>query len=151
MRLKTFTDYSLRVLLYVATAPERRATIAEIARAFDISENHLVKVVHGLGKLRLLANTRGRGGGLRLAHEPAAMNLGRIVRAIEHADVVECFDADHNTCAIAGRCGLERVLHEAIDAFYEVLGRYTLEDLIARRRPVHALVAMPPRHAAPGR
>jgi len=142
MRLTTFTDYSLRVLLYVATAPERRATIAEIARAFEISENHLVKVVHGLGKMKLLVNTRGRGGGLRLAGEPSHVNLGKLVRVTENADVVECFDRDSNTCVLAGRCGLEHVLHEAVDAFYSVLDGYTLEDLVARRRPLQALISL---------
>jgi Rrf2 family nitric oxide-sensitive transcriptional repressor len=97
--------------------------------------------------MKLLANTRGRGGGLRLAGEPSQVNLGRLVRATEHADVVECFDRDTNTCVLAGRCGLEHVLHEAVAAFYEVLDGHTLEDLIARRRPLQALISLPGRGA----
>lgn len=72
MRLTTFTDYSLRVLIYLAGRPEHRATIAEVASAFDISEHHLVKVVQFLGKEGVLLNTRGRGGGMQLARVPSA-------------------------------------------------------------------------------
>jgi len=111
MRLTTFTDYSLRVLIYVATAPAGRATIGEIARAFGISENHLVKVVHRLGQAGLLVNTRGRHGGLRLAVEPSAIGLGRVVRETEGADVpAECFDPGRSECAIVRGCGLRPVL-----------------------------------------
>ncbi len=131
MRLTTFTDYSLRVLLYVAHARDGRATIGEIAEAFDISEHHLVKVVHALGKLGVLVNTRGRGGGLRLAAPPNQINVGRVVQATQGVDrAAECFDADSNTCRLAGHCRLECLLHEALDAFYDVLGRYTVADLL---------------------
>src|SRR5213083_2760091 len=85
MRLTTFTDYSLRVLMYLATNPRPRATIADIAAAFDISENHLMKVVHFLGKAGLLANMRGKGGGLRLAADPSTINLGYVVEITSSA------------------------------------------------------------------
>src|SRR5450755_3391376 len=98
MHLTTFTDYSLRVLMFVASAPEERTTIAQIARSFGISEHHLVKVVHALGKAGLLENTRGRGGGLRLAVPAAAIRVGQVVRATEGGDVpAECFERDSNT------------------------------------------------------
>ena len=148
MRLTTFSDYSLRVLIYLASAPEGRATIAEIARGFDVSENHLVKVVHLLGRIGVLVNTRGRGGGLRLAAPPSSINVGRVVRATESAEIAECFDRESNTCALAGRCRLEVVLHEAVEAFYAVLERHTLADLVANRRQIATLLAMPPRRAA---
>src|SRR5689334_15799529 len=80
MRLTTFTDYALRVLLYIATAPEGRANIAEIAAKYRVSEHHIVKVVHLLGKEGLLVNTRGRGGGIRLARAPRDINVGHVVR-----------------------------------------------------------------------
>jgi Rrf2 family nitric oxide-sensitive transcriptional repressor len=83
MRLTTFSDYALRVLLFVATAPEGRARIADIASTYRISEHHLVKVVHHLGKEGLLANTRGRGGGLRLARPASQINVGHVVRTAE--------------------------------------------------------------------
>jgi Rrf2 family nitric oxide-sensitive transcriptional repressor len=148
MRLTTFTDYSLRVLLYVAHAAEGRATIAEVARAFDISEHHLVKVVHALGRMGVLRNSRGRGGGLRLAGPPSGINVGKVVRATESIAVAECFDAEHNTCALAGRCRLEGILHEAVDAFHAVLDRYTLEDLLAHSGSAKTFLPWPTKQRA---
>jgi Rrf2 family nitric oxide-sensitive transcriptional repressor len=146
MRLTTFTDYSLRVLIHVATAPEGRSTIAEIARAFDISENHLVKVVHLLGREGFLVNTRGRGGGLRLAQPPRAINVGAVVRATEGADMpAECFDHEANRCAITRVCRLAGVLGQAVEAFYAVLDGYSLKDLVANSGPVVSILH---RHAA---
>ncbi|HET9651139.1 MAG TPA: Rrf2 family transcriptional regulator [Usitatibacter sp.] len=137
MRLTAFTDYSLRVLMYMATAPDGRATIGEIARAFRISENHLVKVVHRLGQIGVLVNTRGRGGGLRLAASPAAISLGRVVRETETQDVpAECFEPHANGCVIASACSLRNVLKEAVDAFYASLDRYTVADLVRKPSPV---------------
>ena len=146
MRLTTFTDYSLRVLIHVASAPEGRATIAQIARAFAISEHHLVKVVHRLGKAGFLANTRGHGGGLRLAQPASEIGVGRVLRATEGPDrLAECFDCAHNACALSGRCHLAGVLAEATRAFHEVLDRYTLEDLVRDRAPIVHILH---RHAA---
>jgi len=146
MRLTTFTDYSLRVLLYLATAPEGRGTIAEVAKSFAISENHLVKVVHLLGREGLLFNTRGRGGGLRLAAPPREINVGRVVRLAEGRDMpAECFDASSNTCAIAPVCRLAGVLDQAVKAFYGVLDKYTLEDLVANRAALSAILHRMPR------
>jgi Rrf2 family transcriptional regulator, nitric oxide-sensitive transcriptional repressor len=140
MRLTTFTDYSLRVLLYVAAAPEGRATIAEIARAYAISEHHLVKVVHFLGKEGLLVNTRGRGGGLRLARSPERINVGAVVRVAEGEDrPAECFDRRSNTCALAGACALQGALREALGSFYATLDRYSLEDLRLKGRAARFL------------
>jgi len=130
MRLTTFTDYALRVLLYVATAPEGRARIADIAGTYRISEHHLVKVVHHLGKQGLLANTRGRGGGLRLARPASEINVGEVVRTTEKPGVlVECF-APGGKCVITDSCRLAGALQKAHDAFYEVLHGFTLEDLL---------------------
>lgn len=145
MRLTTFTDYSLRVLIHVARAPEGRSTIAEAARALDVSEHHLVKVVHGLGKMGVLFNTRGRGGGLRLAVPASGINIGHVVRSTESLDVAECFDARANTCGLMGKCRLERVLHEAVDAFHAVLARYTLEDLVTRSDATISVLRWPTR------
>lgn len=134
MRLTTFTDYSLRVLIYLAAQPGPRATIAEIATAFDASENHLVKVVHHLGKCGLISTVRGKGGGLELARPPALINVGEVVREAEgFAVVAECFAEGGSTCVIAPSCRLKGVLGEAVKAFYGVLDRHTLADLIANR------------------
>lgn len=135
MRLTSFTDYSLRVLLHVATAPEGRATIAGIAAAYGISEHHLVKVVHLLGREGFLVNSRGRGGGLRLAADPAAIRVGAVVRATEGAEgPVECFSPERDQCAISGRCALAGALSKAMAAFYETLDAYTLADLLQGKR-----------------
>lgn len=146
MRLTTFTDYSLRVLMYLAADPDRRATIGEIAGAFDISENHLMKVVHFLGKAGLLANVRGRGGGLELAKRPEAINIGAVVRAAESSVLpAECFDRKTNTCCIAPACQLRDVLGEAVGAFHAVLDRYTVADIVRNRKALVKILF----HAAP--
>ena len=134
MKLTAFTDYSLRVLIYLAVQPGQRATIAQIAQAFDVSEHHLVKVVHFLGKQGWLANVRGKGGGLELGVLPDNLRVGRVVRAAEGGDVMaECFGESGGDCHIAPNCRLRGVLGEAIDAFYAVLDRYTVEDLVNNR------------------
>jgi len=141
MRLTAFTDYSLRLLIYVASSPEGRATIAEVAGAFGISESHLVKVAHHLGRAGFLANVRGRGSGLALARAPEAINLAKVVKSTEGGDLpAECFDRAGNTCPIAGHCELQRALGQALNAFYAVLERYTLADLTANRRELARLL-----------
>jgi len=134
MKLTAFTDYSLRVLIYLAAQPRQRATIAQIATAFDVSENHLTKVVHFLGKNGWLANVRGKGGGLELAMPPELIGLGKVVRRTEGADMpAECFGEGGSHCAIAGICRLSGALGEAVRAFYAVLDKYTLADLVHNR------------------
>ena len=150
MRLTTFTDYSLRVLIFLAVEPGRRGTIREIAEAFDISENHLMKVAHLLGKAGLLANVRGKGGGLELAKAPGTINIGRVVRATEGPPLpAECFDHLNGQCLITPLCALRGVLHEAVKSFYAVLDRYTVEDLVHNREALGGMlfskVAAPPR------
>lgn len=140
MRLSRFTDYSLRVLIYVAAAPDGRATIGEIARAFRISEHHLVKVVHFLGRHGLLRNSRGRKGGLRLARPPEEINVAMVVHLTEAGSMpAECFDKKTNTCLLVGGCGLQRVLREAVRSFYDALERHTVADLSVRPRKLEAL------------
>ena len=135
MKLTSFTDYSLRVLIYLAAQPGERATIAQIATAFDVSENHLVKVVHFLGKQGWLANVRGKGGGLELGEAPEKIVVGRVVRETEgKAVVAECFGESGGDCQIAPNCRLRGVLGEAVTAFYAVLDRYTLADLVNNRQ-----------------
>jgi|SRR6185369_6026472 Rrf2 family nitric oxide-sensitive transcriptional repressor len=130
MKLTAFTDYSLRVLIYLAARPARRATVAEIAAAFGVSQNHLTKVVHFLGRCGWLANSRGKGGGLSLAMPPGQIKVGDVVRHTEGiARPAECFEEDGGGCAIAGCCGLRGVLGDAVDAFYAVLDRHTVADI----------------------
>ncbi len=135
MKLTAFTDYSLRVLIYLAAQPAERATIAQSARSFEVSEHHLVKVVHFLGKQGWLDNVRGKGGGLELGKPPEAIVVGRVVRETEGmSQMAECFGEAHADCCIAPDCRLRGVLVDAMKAFYEVLDRYTLADLVHNRQ-----------------
>lgn len=137
--------------MFLAARPQRRATIAEIAAAFDISENHLMKVANALGRAGVLANVRGKGGGLALAVAAESINLGQIVRLTEGAPrPAECFDPVSNACCIAPACKLRTVLDDAVRAFYAVLDRYTLYD-ITRNRNVLARILSIPRPARPRR
>jgi Rrf2 family nitric oxide-sensitive transcriptional repressor len=141
MRLSTFTDYSLRLLLYLAAAPERRATIGEVAGAYRISENHLVKVAHLLGRHGVLRNTRGRRGGISLARPAAEINIGKVVRLTEHGDgPIDCLEGACRRCRVAPACRLPRILGAAMRAFYAVLESYSLAD-IARAPEILALTA----------
>jgi Rrf2 family nitric oxide-sensitive transcriptional repressor len=131
MRLTAFTDYSLRVLIYLAADAGRRVTISEIVAAFAINESHLTKVVHHLGKRGWISTARGKGGGLVLAREPQQICIGEVVRDTEgQALPAECFQPDGGNCAIASCCRLRGLLGEAVEAFYAVLDRCTLADLV---------------------
>jgi Rrf2 family nitric oxide-sensitive transcriptional repressor len=142
MKLTAFTDYSLRVLMFLAADPTQRATIAQIAAAFDISENHLVKVVHFLGRQGWIETLRGKGGGIQLAMPAESINIGRVVRDTEGSALpAECFLPEGNACVLTTACRLKNVLAEAVKAFYAVLDKYTLAD-ISRNRQALAKVLM---------
>ena len=149
MKLTTFTDYSLRVLIYLATQPAQRATIAQVAAAYEVSENHLVKVVHFLGKHGWLKNVRGKGGGLELALAPERIGLGQVVRQTEGQALAECFSESGGNCCIAPSCRLRGVLGEAVTAFYAVLDRYSLADLVTNRQELAKVLFVP--RAAPAK
>jgi Rrf2 family nitric oxide-sensitive transcriptional repressor len=130
MRLSTFSDYSLRVLMYLGAQPDRLATIAEIAAGHGISEAHLMKVVYQLGRGGFIETVRGKGGGMRLARAPQDIGLGEVVRYTESDFILaECF-ADNATCRIQGACRLHGILDEAVKALFLVLDGYTLADLL---------------------
>lgn len=137
MELSRFTDYSLRTLLYAGLHPDRILTVPEVAVAYGISENHLVKITHKLGKLGYLETRRGRAGGFRLSREPSSINLGEVVRATESLALVECLGSDGGRCPIVRACALKRVIAEARDAFLETFDRYSLQDML---RPREALL-----------
>lgn len=145
MRLTTFSDYAFRVLIYVGAAPEGRATIGDIAAAYGISPEHLRKVVHHLAQAGYLATLRGKGGGMRLARPPEAINVGRVLRSTEEDfALVECLQPGRSECRIAPACVLKQALAEAREAFLAVLDRYTLADLLAPSRPLARLLALAP-------
>ena len=132
MRLTQFSDYALRTLLFLGVHDDRLVSIAEVARSYRISYNHLAKVAAMLGELGVVESVRGRGGGLRLARDPVEINIGWLVRRTEpDFHLVECFDPATNTCPIAPACMLLRVLHDAQAAFLRVLDQHTLADFLA--------------------
>jgi len=137
MRLTRYTDYAMRVLLYLGARPERLCSIAEIAGAYRISQNHLMKVVNDLVREGYVASARGRFGGIRLGRVAEEINVGAVIRHTEDG-----FDlADCGGCVIAPACGLTGALTEALAAFMAVLDGYTLADLLARRLDIRALFA----------
>lgn len=134
MRLTIFTDYTLRVLIYLGAHQRegRLATIGDIAAAYGISNNHLMKIVYHLAKQGYVETTRGKGGGMRLARAPERINIGEVVRgAEEDLALVECFQRGDPECPIAPVCALHGILGRALSAFLEVLDSQTLADLLA--------------------
>ena len=137
MRLTIFSDYTLRVLMYLALDRTRLATIPDIAEAYGISENHLMKVVHQLARAGVVESVRGRGGGIRLARAPDEIRLGEIIRCSEgDAPIVVCLSGDPQACRITSQCRLKGILVNAFDALYDALDEHTLADLVEKPRPL---------------
>ncbi|NJD06568.1 MAG: Rrf2 family transcriptional regulator [Methylococcaceae bacterium] len=130
MQLTQFTDYSLRVLIYLARLPPPgMATIPEIAAHFQVSKSHLVKVAATLSAQGFVESSRGKGGGIKLARPPQTIGIGEVVRITEpHMDLVECFDLKTNQCRIIRGCFLKAILYESRRAFLAVLDKYSLAD-----------------------
>jgi Rrf2 family nitric oxide-sensitive transcriptional repressor len=141
MHLTLRTDYALRVLIYVGLKRDALSTIPEIARHFDISRGHVMKVVHGLGKLGYLDTVRGKNGGFHLSRKPAQINVGAVVRDMEEEiAVVGCLPELEGFCRIEANCVLRSALRDATNAFLATLDRYTLEDLVRPRSKLMALL-----------
>ena len=133
MHLTKFSDYSLRVLLYLALNEGRTVSVAEMSRAYRVSPHIMVKVVQLLVEQGLVSSVRGRKGGLRLNRAPAQINVGRLIRTTEPTwDLVECFDMARNTCPIEPACGLKGALKRAQRAFLGALDEHTLADFLPR-------------------
>jgi len=142
MRLTVLTDYSLRALMYLAAQPQRLATIPEIAAAYGISQNHMMKVVNGLARTGFIETVRGRGGGMRLGAPAAEISVGAVVRAVEpDFDMVECF-SETGTCRIGDVCVLHSALERALAAYLAELDKVSLADLVVR--PQALLLALSP-------
>ena len=141
MKLTAFSDYTLRVLMFLALRGERLATIPEIAAAYGISENHLMKVVHQLARSGVIESVRGKGGGIRLAQAPQAIGIGAIVRDREGAGpIVECPSDQPDSCRIAPVCRLSGILVRAFEALYATLDEYTLADLVQQPQGLQAIL-----------
>ncbi|MBU65631.1 MAG: BadM/Rrf2 family transcriptional regulator [Cupriavidus sp.] len=132
MQLTRFSDYALRLLMYVSRGDgSRPITIAEVGQQFDISHNHLVKVAARLSRLGWIAATRGRNGGLQLGPGAAQLSIGTILRELEgHKSIIDCADPP---CALNGNCRLKRALDDAEEAFYRALDGITLADVAGSR------------------
>ncbi len=142
MQLTLYTDYSLRVLIYLGTCPARLVTIGEIAESYGISRNHLVKVVHHLGQTGYVHTLRGKSGGLRLGKPPEEIVIGQLVRKTEpNMNLLECFDKEINTCPISSACALKSALYQAKRAFMEVLDSYTLADVLENKNSIKKMLS----------
>lgn len=144
MRLTAYTDYSLRVLTYLGLKGDRLSTIGEISDTYGLSANHLMKIIHNLGKLGYVETVRGRGGGIRLAGRPQEINLGQLVRQVEpDFEIAECFDdSRRDNCVIAPACRTQWILEKAVQAFMDVLDAYTLADLLQNSTRLSALLSI---------
>lgn len=141
MRLTSYSNYSLRVLLAATARSPRLTTIREVAEAFDLPESHLVKCVHQLGTWGYLETVRGNRGGFRLKRPAASILIGEVVRRTEDGlSVVECLDPETNTCPLTDRCRMSQVLRRATDAFLDVLDRLTLADVAGNEADFRALL-----------
>lgn len=144
MRLTHLSDYSVRVLIYLSVNPEPLSTIAEISERYGISRNHLTKVAHQLGRAGYLTTLRGRAGGIKLAREPQAINIGEVVRLMESPSaLVECFQGEKNECRITPDCTFKHVLADAQEAFFAHLDQFTLASITDNRSALQALLSLP--------
>ncbi len=136
MHLTTFSDYSMRVLMYLALQQEQRVTIGDIAKRYQISDNHLTKVVHFLAKAGYIKTIRGKGGGLKLERPVEAINLGTVIRLTEGDEgLLPCVQGEGDCCLIPV-CRLTGILRESQQALYQVLDKYTLADLLIDKAPL---------------
>jgi Rrf2 family nitric oxide-sensitive transcriptional repressor len=134
MRLKNYTNYALRTLQMAALRAPALTRVDQVAAAHGVSRAHIMKIVHELGKAGYVETVRGRGGGFRLAHDPAEITVGEVVRLTEAPiELVECFNADTNSCPLIGVCRLSTTLDAALDAFLQVLDGVTVADLAGNR------------------
>lgn len=137
MKLTQYSDLGLRLLMYLALRNGESATIQEASDRFGVSKNHMVKVSHQLTKSGLIESLRGRNGGVRLARAPESISVGEALRATEdNFDLVECFGGAKNHCVISGACELSGVLDNALAAFFEVLGKASLADLVKNKKVI---------------
>jgi Rrf2 family nitric oxide-sensitive transcriptional repressor len=144
MQLTSYTDYSLRVLMYLGVKGTQQSSIAEIAAQYNISRHHLVKVVHKLAREGFVRSQRGRGGGITLGRSPSAISVGEVVRRMEgDMPLVECFRRATNRCPITPVCQLSGILDEARTNFLATLDQYTLADLLTNRQRFSRLLSLP--------
>lgn len=141
MRLTDFTDHAVRVLMYLALEDHGLASTGEIADRYGISRSHLTKIAWTLGRGGFIDTVRGRGGGLKLARPARAISVGEVARHMERTILFsQCFAEEPGACRISPCCPYKRVLTEAEEAFYAVLDRFTIEDLVRRNCELRAVL-----------
>jgi Rrf2 family nitric oxide-sensitive transcriptional repressor len=142
MQLSKFTDYGLRVLMQLTVEPGRRVSVREISETFSISEHHVAKVASQLTRGGFIVSGRGRAGGLALAKLDADINIGTVVRYLSgDVPVAECFATGSSGCKAMPQCGLRGPLAEAQAAFFGVLEKYTLADVVSNKALLRELLA----------
>lgn len=143
MRMTQHTDYALRMLIYLASHPDRACTVSDVADAYRLSRNHLLKVALRLRRMGAITTTRGRSGGIRLARAPHEINLGELVRGTEEDfSLVECMQDQGGACLISPVCRAKGIFHEALQAYMAVLDRYTLADAVHDSRGMQQLLGL---------
>lgn len=143
MRMTLHTDYALRMLVYTAIRRDGACTVNDVAEAYGLSRNHLLKVAMTLRDLGFIETSRGRAGGIRMAVAPADINIGALVRATEEdLSVVECMQPHGGRCVISPVCRLKGLFGEALTAYLAVLDRYTLADVIQNGSALGALLGI---------
>lgn len=141
MQLTLHTDYALRVLIYLSLQPEKVVTIDQVTEFYQISRNHLVKVVHNLSSKGLIHTTRGKHGGMQLSRPPEEITIGEVVRKIEaNFDIVECFSSQNQKCHIVPVCELKSVLQQAANNFLQFLDQYSLADAIKSKSDIKEIL-----------
>ena len=148
MRLTQQTSYSIRILLYCAANPDSNSRIKDIAATYSISELHLFKIMHVLVESGFVETIRGRNGGIRLARPANAISIGEVVRATEsNFFLTDCFDTTNRDCPLVDSCGVNRILAEALRAFFSVLDSYTIADVAKDRGQLRGLLDLDPMHS----
>ena len=143
MRLTKQTNYAVRMLMYCAANGDNLSRIPEIAKAYGVSELFLFKILQPLHKAGIVATVRGRNGGIRLARPADKISLFDVVRVTEdNFSMAECFEADVTECPLVDSCGLNSALRKALNAFFDVLAQYSIDDLVKARPQIHFLLGL---------
>lgn len=143
MRLTRQTNYAVRMLMYCAADSANLSRIPDIAKAYSVSELFLFKILQPLAKAGIMQTVRGRNGGVRLARPANEITLLDVVKTTEdNFAMAECFENDASECPLVDSCGLNSALRRALNAFFEVLSEYTIEDLVKARPDINALLGL---------
>lgn len=144
MKLTEYTDYTLRTLIFLGLHRGELVTIQQIADSYDISKNHLMKIIHRLGQDGPVETVRGRSGGVVLRKAPEDISIGAVVRASEQDfALVECFSRANNRCVLSPVCRLQAGFREALEAFFKVLDGLTLADILGNAAEIAPYIPLP--------